>query len=208
MVIFFCTTRLQVHFVITEYQSLIDFYVSHTDSNDYHPFIPIYISSILIVPFMLQTIDDDVALEYDDRIVLTYVPENLNFLEGIEEAGEYIRITTLVIIEDNDSRFLKFVLKLNVLDLATDVNINFEETGYSVGEGGALMSTISVYFTRTQSPFTLALRSLSIDKAETIFNLTNFIDSSMITELYRAIPGNCYRYLLASLAIYINFFDV
>ena len=115
MVIFLYMMTLQVKFVITEYyQQLIAFYVSCTDLNDYDPFTPIHISSILYVPFMLQTIDDDVALEYDDRIVLTYVPENVNLFEGIEEAGEYIRNTTLVIIKDNDSRLLKFVLKLIV----------------------------------------------------------------------------------------------
>ena len=78
------------------------------------------------------------------------------------------------------------------MNLATDLNINFEETGYSVREDGALTSPISVHFTRTQNPFTLALRSLSIEKAETLFNLSNFINTSMITEFYRAISGNCY----------------
>ena len=67
-------------------------------------------SSITVQGFhdniVIQTIDDDITLEYDDRLDLTFaLPPDRAFLTQILEAmGEYLRDTVSVTIIDNDSR--------------------------------------------------------------------------------------------------------
>ena len=53
---------------------------------------------------IVQTIDDDITLEYDDRINLVFTPSPLvgDFFEMLE--NEYLRDIATVIIEDNDGR--------------------------------------------------------------------------------------------------------
>ena len=55
---------------------------------------------------IVQTIDDDITLEYDDRInlVFTLSPLLSNFLVLFEAQNEYLRDIATVIIRDNDGR--------------------------------------------------------------------------------------------------------
>ena len=54
----------------------------------------------------MQTIDDDITLEYDDRIdlVFTLSPPVSNLVATLEAQNEYLREIATVIIEDNDGR--------------------------------------------------------------------------------------------------------
>ena len=52
----------------------------------------------------LFTSNDEITLEYDDRVILTFTPDNPAFIPGLEAQGEYIRDTATVIIIDNDSK--------------------------------------------------------------------------------------------------------
>ena len=52
----------------------------------------------------LFTAKDEITLEYDDRILLTYTPSVAGLIPGVESAGEYIRNTAIVRIIDNDSK--------------------------------------------------------------------------------------------------------
>ena len=47
--------------------------------------------------------DDEVTLEYDDRVRLIYTPFNPALIGGVEAAGEFIRHTATVNIIDTDS---------------------------------------------------------------------------------------------------------
>ena len=50
------------------------------------------------------TSNDQITLEYDDRILLTFTPFNEFLIPGVEDLGEYIRDTAIVKIIDNDSK--------------------------------------------------------------------------------------------------------
>ena len=50
------------------------------------------------------TSNDQITLEYDDRILLTFTPLNEFLIPGVEDLGEYIRDTANVNIIDNDSK--------------------------------------------------------------------------------------------------------
>ena len=50
------------------------------------------------------TSNDQITLEYDDRVLLTFTPLNEFLIPGLEALGEYIRDTAIVNIIDNDSK--------------------------------------------------------------------------------------------------------
>ena len=54
--------------------------------------------------FRLFTSNDQITLEYDDRIQLIFTPNNPALISALESYGEYIRDTAIVNIIDNDSR--------------------------------------------------------------------------------------------------------
>ena len=51
-----------------------------------------------------STSNDQITLEYEDRILLTFTPLNEFLIPGVEDLGEYIRDTAIVNIIDNDSK--------------------------------------------------------------------------------------------------------
>ena len=54
----------------------------------------------------LFTSNDQIALEYDDSVILTFTPDNPALIPGLEAQGEYIRHTAIVNFIDNDSMYL------------------------------------------------------------------------------------------------------
>ena len=56
------------------------------------------------VEIRLFTINDETTLEYDDRVILTFTPDNSALIPGLEAEGEYIRHTATVHIIDDDSK--------------------------------------------------------------------------------------------------------
>ena len=52
----------------------------------------------------VQTVDDDITLEYDDTIRLRFTLITANSHVPIEAAGEYIRDTANMVIIDNDGK--------------------------------------------------------------------------------------------------------
>ena len=54
----------------------------------------------------LFTSNDQIALEYDDRVILTFTPDNPALIPGLEAQGEYIRHTATVNFIDNDSMYI------------------------------------------------------------------------------------------------------
>ena len=68
----------------------------------------------------------------------------------------------------------------------TVLEINFEEGDYPITEGTPL--SVLMQFRRTQSPFNITLRPVSISSAEDC-GLGDFIDCAAIGEDFRATPG-------------------
>ena len=56
------------------------------------------------------TSNDETTLEYDDRVILSFTPDNPALITGLEAEGEYVRDTATVNIIDNDSRCCLSVL--------------------------------------------------------------------------------------------------
>ena len=52
----------------------------------------------------LFTDNDEITLEYDDRVLLRFTPDNPGLIPGLEGMGEYIRDTATVHIIDNDCK--------------------------------------------------------------------------------------------------------
>ena len=56
------------------------------------------------VEIRLFTSNDETTLEYDDRVILTFTPDNPALISGLEAQGEYTRDTVTVQIIDSDSK--------------------------------------------------------------------------------------------------------
>ena len=56
------------------------------------------------VEIRLFTSNDQITLEYDDRVLLVFTPDNPGLIPAVEAEGEYIRDTAIVNIIDNDSK--------------------------------------------------------------------------------------------------------
>ena len=56
------------------------------------------------VEIRLFTSNDETTLEYDDRVILTFTPDNPFLISGLEAQGEYTRDTATVHIIDDDSK--------------------------------------------------------------------------------------------------------
>lgn len=52
----------------------------------------------------LFTTNDDITLEYDDSVLLTFTPYSNGIIQELENTGEYVRDTATVNIIDNDSK--------------------------------------------------------------------------------------------------------
>ena len=52
----------------------------------------------------LFTANDEISLEYDDRVLLRFTPDNPALVLFLEGYGEYIRDTTTVHIIDSDCK--------------------------------------------------------------------------------------------------------
>ena len=52
----------------------------------------------------LFTANDEVTLEYEDRVRLNFDPTAADLITGLESMGEYVRHTAIVNIIDNDSK--------------------------------------------------------------------------------------------------------
>ena len=56
------------------------------------------------VEVILETIQDFICLENDDRVVLMFTPNNPGLIPDLEAHGEFVRDTARVNIIDNDSK--------------------------------------------------------------------------------------------------------
>ena len=52
----------------------------------------------------VSAVEDDIALEYDDKFKLQFINESPDFIDQVEGLGEYIRDTVTVNIIDSDRK--------------------------------------------------------------------------------------------------------
>ena len=55
---------------------------------------------------VLLMVNDEVTLEYDDRVHLGFSPDNASLIRELEDRGEFIRSSAIVNIIDNDCKYL------------------------------------------------------------------------------------------------------
>ena len=72
------------------------------------------------------------------------------------------------------------------------LEINFEESDYSIAEGSNLSTPIRLQFRNNQNPFTITFTPVTIDDVEDMGLGANFINSDTIEEEYRAEPGKVF----------------
>ena len=136
----------------------------------------------------LFTVNDEITLEYEDRILLRFTPAHSSLIHSLENNFESIRDTAVVIIIDDDCKHLSFPFYAKLLCSA--LQISFGEVDYSIVEGSDVLSSpITLQFRYNQNPFTVRLNPITIDTAESI-NLGFFINSGTITADSRATLGN------------------
>ena len=153
--------------------------------SDFESLMPI--SFVNEAEIRLFTINDEITLEYDDRVILSFTPDNPALIPGLEAEGEYIRDTATVQIIDGDGKCCFTVYRQHLICfLITGLEINFEESDYSIEEGRALSPDIRLH---NQNPFTVTLTPVDIDTAEAL-GLGFFIDFYYNSAISRATSGN------------------
>ena len=89
------------------------FFISHPLSpslcignSDFERMAPIYTSVYRETNIAIQlfTVNDELTLEYDDRVMLRFTPTHVNLIPFLASNYEYIRHTTAVSIIDRDSK--------------------------------------------------------------------------------------------------------
>ena len=160
-----------------------------TDDSDFVALDPIRVINTTEVH--LLTYDDDITLEYDDSVILTFTPNDPDLISSLEAAGEYIRDTATVHIRDNDSKLKYFCAIYYIFSLLiiTELVIYFEESKYSITEGSNLSLPIRLRLKNSnQNPVNLILRTITIDSVEDE-GLEAFIDYGSISSDSRATSG-------------------
>ena len=172
--------------VLTLYPHLL------TDASDFERLVPIRVTNNAEVN--LSPSNDEVTLEYDDRVLLRFTPDQPVLIPSPEGYGEYIRDTATVHIIDSDCKCSSHE-KLSVLKLISYIytsvlEINFEESDYYIAEGSErLSSPITLQFRGNQNPFNLTLTAVTVDTAEAM-GLGLFINSYYIDRpSFRATAG-------------------
>ena len=137
----------------------------------------------------LFTANDEVTLEYEDRVQLNFNPTAADLIPALEDLGEYVRNTAIVNIIDNDSKFSLRPHHLEYSLFSAVLEINFGESDYSIQEGsGELTCPITLQFRNNQNPFTVMLSPVTVFIAERM-GLGVFINSMTIDILSRATTG-------------------
>ena len=76
-------------------------------ASDYDEFVPIRFENNADI--RLHTRQDLISLEYDDRVILIFTPDDPNLISAAEIEGEYIRNTAIVNIIDDDSKCMEII---------------------------------------------------------------------------------------------------
>ena len=165
---------------------LLEISISHSysiASQDYQHFREVTTSETGATSVTFITWDDEISLEYDDSVNLTFTPENQHLLDGIEAAGEFVRHAATVNIIDTDSQYIiLFHTTTYIHCLLIELGIYFEQRVYSVREDGTLTTPIRMRFDKaTQTSFTLTVTAVSNENTESL-GISSFISDSVTTD--------------------------
>ena len=161
------------------------------DTSDFENLQPIRVTNSAEI--RLFTANDEITLEYDDRVLLRFTPDDPSLIPGLEANGEYIRDTATVHIVDDDCKCFShdWVLFYLAHCLFVVLKISFLESDYSFDEGSTtatLNTQITLQFQPNQNPFNITLSPVTVDTAESM-GLGFFINSETILPGSRATAG-------------------
>ena len=71
-------------------------------TSDFERLTPIRVTNRAVI--RLYTTNDEITLEYDDRVLLRFTPDDPGLIPILEGMGEYIRDTATVHIIDSDCK--------------------------------------------------------------------------------------------------------
>ena len=170
-------------------------------SSDFEPLMPISVMNNAQV--RIFTTNDFITLEYDDSIILIFTPDNPALIPTLEGFGEYIRDTAIVNIIDDDSKCSLHCYEqcACLYNHFTGLEINFEETAYTIEEGGTLSADIRLQFRNNQNPFTIILSTVSTEELGFGINIfSDFIQviSRATAGIFSTLLGIHSRYLTLS----------
>ena len=94
---------LQVSSSVSSKNSILSSRSLPVGAADFEQLLPILFTNS--AHLHLFTASDRVTLEYDDRILLRFSPDNPGLIAGVETEGEYIRDTAKININDSDGRY-------------------------------------------------------------------------------------------------------
>ena len=72
-------------------------------ATDFERLLPFSIRNTATI--RLFTANDDISLEYDDRVQFIFIPDNAALITGVESFGQYIRTTATVKIIDSEGKW-------------------------------------------------------------------------------------------------------
>ena len=78
-------------------------------NSDFERLIPIRVTNSALI--RLFTANDEITLEYDDRVLLSFTPDYSALVPVLEGVGEYIRDTATVHIIDNDGKCVYYEME-------------------------------------------------------------------------------------------------
>ena len=84
-------------------------YYIHTGPSDFDPLQPIRVEIDINsepIDIRLFATNDEITLEYNDTVILRFLPQIDDLIEAVESFGEYVRVTSIVTIIDNDRKQL------------------------------------------------------------------------------------------------------
>ena len=121
---------------------------------------------IISADVRILPLDDEITLEYDDKVRLTFIPDNPDLFSGLQSSGEYTRDTAVVNIMDNDCELHEAYLFGFFLTVPIVLQINFEESDYYFREDSSctLISTITLQYRTPQESFTVTLSPMNVDE--------------------------------------------
>ena len=79
-------------------------YIVSSDFENLQPIGAAISSDLPSAEMRLFTANDEVTLEYEDRVLLVFNPTTANLITALERVGEHVRNTAIVNIIDNDCK--------------------------------------------------------------------------------------------------------
>ena len=128
----------------------------------------------------LFAVNDEITLEYNDRVLLHFTPDDHYFIPDLQAAGQYVRDTAIVNIIDNDSKLYVIIRVIQYFHSPEELQINLKSCCNTITKGMSV--THELEFQRNQEPFSIIFTPVTVPKAISLgFNLTSSLNSDNAT---------------------------